>query len=763
MQETLTEKSYFYITNEDSLRICLMDLENYKKNHFPNRRMKLGFDTETYWSDDYFREREAERVRTAVPRSIRFGPGEDDWEGFVRLWSIGLDPSIANRQYLIDVKAIGKKVVTKYFKKIFEVDSILIGQNLAYDMGYVALQFNIFPNELRDTMLIAQLRWAGDKLLKDNTEFKFKLSALYKRLIPEAVFVSLTGMTPDEYEDFKNKHQTQDWSVDVLDESDLIYASDDVRLIFYVYDALIKECNSFVKRYPKSGLINQIRVECEFLLEAAIAECVGIAFDSDNHKNKTIPKLEKFTKDAVDKLKVIPEMWIIVRGKEIKAPKKGPYMTWDYIFADPGKGAKLGRALAENLGFDLPKTEKSGEYSVAGDILNELYWESEASRERDILELVIQARTAQSYLDKYGENLLKYVHDDGRLHPNFHQLAAETGRMSATNPALQTIPNETKEELFDGAGITDAELFRTSFIAIPDIVNQQEHEIVDGDFSNEEVRVITVQSGDKVLTRAFRNDEDLHQKTADNLGVKRQDGKAFFLASQYGAFPNKIRRTLYENSRGKFKKSIEEVTELRVKHFQLYHGLADHIEKCAKQIEREFESYSSLCDMAGRKPIIRFTPQYKIHRLFCLSRELELKAHAILRNPNAEDYLHRDYEALNPKTKKWSKFSNEYHKFMREIIRKAFNFDVQGECSVVIKKAATRVGREFRSKGLDPYDAAIILFIHDELLGSIKKDLVPVCKEIMERNMKEVEDEVLKGVVPSKIEIKVGKNWYETH
>lgn len=760
--------SYTYIEDQWSLDLVLADLKKYKETHFPDKRMKLGFDLETYWSDPYYAELAVAYTRkpkTPVPRSIRFGPGDDDFEGLPRLFSIGLDPTIVNRQYIIDVMRIGKKIITQAFKKMFENDAILIGQNIAYDLSYLALQFNIYPPEVRDTMLIGQLRWTGDKLLYDNSEASFSLAALYDRCIPKSVFIQLTGMDAKSYEVFKHDKQTLDWSKLKLDDTDIQYAADDVRLIFYVYDCLIKECNVFKKKHPKSGLLTQIKIECAFALEVAIAECVGIGTDPDYHKNIAIPFLEKLANDAVEKLVRIPEMWVEVKGP-VRCPKTNPWQASWCEFAEPTKGAKLGKALAENLGLNLPKTEKSQEYSVAGNVLNEFYWESEPCRERDILELVIQAREAQNLLSKAGETLLKFIHDNGRIHANIYQRGTEegtveTGRMAIRNPALHNIPNEGKIEIVEGCGKTPAALLRPFFVALPGIIDGSEHVLIDADASNEEVRFIAVQSGDKVLQKAFNNDEDLHQKTADNLGVSRPNGKLFFLSSQYGAYPKKIMRNLYEESRGQFKSSLEEVTELREKHFKLYSGLAKHIEQCAQYVESQLAPHETLCDFANRKPIIvGFTPSYGAHRLWCLSRDQELKAHRILKE-GKQDTLHRDIKVLNKKTGKFSVFKNDFNTRKSEIIRELFNFYVQGDCACALKEMAIGIGREFRANGWSPYDAHVIVYAHDELLADVRKDLEEQATEIITRHMMNVLNKALKGIVPAKVGINSGVNWYE--
>lgn len=744
---TCLTKSYNYVTSVEELELVIADLKEYKKA-FPNKRMRLALDLETYWTDDMYKV-----DYEVAPLCIRT---LDDWEGRVRIIALGLDPELSNKQYLIDAREIGQENVTKYLKEVLEKDAVLIGQNLSYDLPFLALQYDIYAEKVRDTMLIAQLRWRGDKLLHDNTDASFKLSALYNRCIPLSLFINLTGKDFKAYEDFKAKHQKEDWGVEYLSDSQLDYSADDVRLIFYVYDSLIKECNAFIKRHRKSGLKYLIDVECDNALEYGLMKAIGVGFDADYHKNELIPYLEQKADEAEEKLVRIKECWIEVQGP-LKCPKKNPHYEPKTIFINPASSDQLGRALTENLGFTLPKTE-TGKLSCTGEILNELFWRAEPGKARDVLELILQYRKAKSFLSKNGENSLHYIHEDGRVHPSIYQMGSDmdsidTGRSSAKNPAIMTIP--ARDKMFHEEGKTAFELFRRSYIPADD------HVLIGADFSNEEVRVITEFSGDSELTRLFKANADLHQNTADNIGLDRDGGKLFFLASQYGAKEKKIQKTLYEDSGGIIDLPLERVKELREDHFKLYNGLARKIKESADYIEKQLEPFNSLTEFINRRPlVVGFTPVFGAHRTWCLTREQEFAAYKILKE-GKEDTLHRRFLIKNDENSQPTTWNNEFNKRKGAIIREYFNFLVQAECAVVLKVAIRNIGLEFRKRGWNPYDAQIVIPCHDELVADVRKDLAQEAKQIIHDCMYNALCTVLKKV-PTVISIHTGTSWMGT-
>lgn len=770
----------------------------YKNKHFPDKKMRIGIDKETYWSDLIYKEmmmvyRDEDKCIPA------FAPTPDGgWEALPRIMALGLDPTLENRQYLIDVRAVGFEPITRLLGHILQEESILIGHNFKYDLAPLMHMMKIVPKEPRCTMLMAQTKNTGDKILLDGDKASFKLSLLYKRYIDEGLFISLTGKTPEEYEDFKSKNQKSEWDVEVLDEDQLQYSADDVRLIFYLYHSLMDDCSKFMAKYPQNGLINNIKIECRAALEYADMEVRGIGADAYYIKNELIPYLEDKHREAIEAISGTdtPEMWVL---KEVdKCPKTNPHtVSWMEPLTKSCKSLQTPQ-LAEcvqKLGFKLTKKTPSGKaLSTDKEVLNELFWESEVGRARDIIEKIIQVKKASKNLSSYGYKMLDMIHSDGRYHPSALQLgdmndAIETGRNSFKDPPMQTIPARDKlfKELLESIKfftvfddhiktakaegnnpIADAfTIFRRM------VVSREGYTLINADFSNEEVRVIGELSCDIEIIKAFKNKEDLHQKTADNIGVDRDTGKLFFLASQYGAWERRIQRALYEGSGGKLFIEKKDITVMRNQHFAFYNGLAAKIKECEEYVERQLAPYNSLLDFANRKPmLVGFTPVYRKHRFWCLTPTLERMVASLNRQirenkaaglPPPVDYLHRNYKVtrINDKGEEYqTTYGNFFNTRKSEIIREYFNFLVQAECAVILKVALINIGNAFRAKGYDMKTEGVILVVHDEILAEVKDEHVEEAKQIIHDEMVKALETVLKKI-PAVVGIGTGKNWME--
>ena len=109
---------------------------------------------------------------------------------------------------------------------------------------------------------------------------------------------------------------------------------------------------------------------------------------------------------------------------------------------------------------------------------------------------------------------------DGKLHPNFHVIGTVTGRLSSSEPNLQQVPRQAKNG--DGYNVKDV------FVA-PDGWS-----ILQADFAQLELRLACHFAGEKTMTDMFNNGEDLHQYTANQLGIDRHTGKTLNFGLLYG-------------------------------------------------------------------------------------------------------------------------------------------------------------------------------------------------------------------------------------
>ena len=118
---------------------------------------------------------------------------------------------------------------------------------------------------------------------------------------------------------------------------------------------------------------------------------------------------------------------------------------------------------------------------------------------------------------------------NGRLHAQFVQHGAETGRFASRNPNLQNVPNPRTEH---GRAI------RNLFIAPPD------HSLVVADYSQIEPRIIASLTQDPILCKAYADGTDVYRAIADPLELDRSAGKVAVLAMSYGVGPDKVESSL---------------------------------------------------------------------------------------------------------------------------------------------------------------------------------------------------------------------------
>src|SRR3989440_2992452 len=163
-----------------------------------------------------------------------------------------------------------------------------------------------------------------------------------------------------------------------------------------------------------------------------------------------------------------------------------------------GSTQQVARILFEKLGLTPGRKGKTG-YSTDTRVLRTI------RGEHDVVAVLEEWREYSKLLNTYVEPLPGLISEhDGRLHTTSNQTVAATGRLSTTNPNLQSIPIRT------GLGRE----IRSAFIA------ESGHELVSADYSQIELRILAHVSGEPKLREAFARGEDIHRATAaEGLGV----------------------------------------------------------------------------------------------------------------------------------------------------------------------------------------------------------------------------------------------------
>ncbi len=156
-----------------------------------------------------------------------------------------------------------------------------------------------------------------------------------------------------------------------------------------------------------------------------------------------------------------------------------------------GSPVQLGRILFEKLELTPGRKGKTG-YSTDSKVLRAIRGDHE------IVPVIEEWRELSKLLNTYLEPLPTLIGDDGRLHTTINQAVAATGRLSTTNPNLQSIPIRT--EL--GREI------RSAFVSEPG------SRLLSADYSQIELRILAHVSGEPKLREAFLRGEDIHTATA---------------------------------------------------------------------------------------------------------------------------------------------------------------------------------------------------------------------------------------------------------
>jgi DNA polymerase-1 len=156
---------------------------------------------------------------------------------------------------------------------------------------------------------------------------------------------------------------------------------------------------------------------------------------------------------------------------------------------------QLGKILFDQMKISKnPKKTKTGQYSTSEEVLSEL------AKENSFVKLILEYRSIYKLLNTYIDSLPKQISSrTNRIHTQYIQTVASTGRLSSINPNLQNIPIRTNR----GREI------RKAFIP-----KNKDYFILAADYSQIELRIIASLSEEENMINAFKNNEDIHTSTA---------------------------------------------------------------------------------------------------------------------------------------------------------------------------------------------------------------------------------------------------------
>ena len=163
-----------------------------------------------------------------------------------------------------------------------------------------------------------------------------------------------------------------------------------------------------------------------------------------------------------------------------------------------GSPKQLGEILFDKMKLvDKPKKTKTGQYSTAEDVLSYL------AKDHEIIQNVLDYRGLSKLKSTYVDALPEQVEPStGRVHTDYMQTVAATGRLSSNNPNLQNIPIRTER----------GRQVRKAFIP-----RDENYILLAADYSQIELRIIAALSEETTMIEAFKNGEDIHASTASKV------------------------------------------------------------------------------------------------------------------------------------------------------------------------------------------------------------------------------------------------------
>ncbi|MAP81846.1 MAG: DNA polymerase I [Aequorivita sp.] len=337
-------------------------------------------------------------------------------------------------------------------RPFFEDESIeKIGQNLKYDIKVLA-KYNIsVKGKLFDTMLAHYL------INPDMRHNMDVLSETYLNYTP----VSITDLIGK-----KGKNQLSMRDVEIEKQTE--YAVEDADITFQLKEHFEKELGEA----NTQKLFDEIEVP--LLRVLAAMELEGINLDHQFLKNLS---------DQLDKDILQLENNIFDEAGEkfnIASPKQ------------------LGEILFGKMKLiDKPKKTKTGQYSTAEDVLSYL------AKDHKIIRDVLEYRGLTKLKSTYVDALPKQVEETtGRVHTDYMQTVAATGRLSSNNPNLQNIPIRTER----------GRQVRKAFVP-----RSEDYVMMAADYSQIELRIIAALSEEDNMIEAFKKGEDIHASTAAKI------------------------------------------------------------------------------------------------------------------------------------------------------------------------------------------------------------------------------------------------------
>lgn len=328
---------------------------------------------------------------------------------------------------------------------------IKIAHNAKFDAKFIKHNFGVDLGGLFDTLLASQLVSAGD------IEERHGLEAIAGRYLNEAV---------DKSERLSN------WEFE-LSESQLQYAARDAAVLIPLREKL-------VERIKSADLIECAKLEFECVMPVVDLELTGFYMNKERW-------LEQLAIVEERRAELANELQEMLGEGVAQASLFGPSRANINLDSQQQVTDAMNR-----LGIPLPDSTRN--------------WKLQPlAVQYPVVAKLLEYRTMQKALTSYGHNMIEHISPKtGRLHADFRQIGAPTGRFACTNPNIQQVPHAPE--------------YRRCFMGHP-----EGRQLIIADYSQIELRILAQFSGDEAFIEAFRSGADLHRVTAAQVFGVAQD------------------------------------------------------------------------------------------------------------------------------------------------------------------------------------------------------------------------------------------------
>src|SRR5882762_7140635 len=408
---------------------------------------------------------------------------------------------------------------------------IKIAHNAKFDAKFIKHNLGVDIVGIFDTLLASQIVSAG------GLEDRHGLNAIAERYLNEAV---------DKSERLSN------WEFE-LSESQLQYAARDAAVLLPLRDKLIERIRAL-------DLIQCAQLEFECVMPVVDIELTGFFMNKERW-------LEQLAIVETRRGELANELQEMLGEGVAQASLFGPPRANINLDSQQQVTEALNR-----LGIPLPDSTRN--------------WKLQPlAAQYPVVAKLLEYRTMQKALTSYGQNMIEFISPKtGRLHADFRQIGAPTGRFACTNPNIQQVPHAAE--------------YRRCFMGYP-----EGRRLVIADYSQIELRILAEFSGDQGFIEAFKSGADLHRVTAaqvfnvalDQVSKEQRDfAKRLNFGVVYG-----IGAQRFSMMTGL---SVPEAEAVLRKYFATYRGLDTYLREAANRAVQQRQTRTA----SGRLVRFRF-------------------------------------------------------------------------------------------------------------------------------------------------------------